>query len=132
VERTTGNRTDDWVRDTLKALAKEYFPGRAAQLEGTVRRLAADHERVWKSRPAGSYRPTASMYAVALRWELDKLGPMCSICQGNLVVPTRSAPRSSKGPHLTLVPRVNPASGGLNVPQNLTLCHEGCAAAWTG
>lgn len=127
LDRASGNRMDDWVRDTLKGLAKEYFPGRAAQLERTMRRLAEDHERAWKAQPVGSYRPTASMYAVALRWELDKLGPACSICKGVLVVPTRSAPRSPEGPHLTLVPRVNPTAGGLNVPQNLALCHEECA-----
>lgn len=129
--RTSGNRMDDWVKETLKGLAKEYFPGRASQLERTLRRLAEDHERAWKSRPVGSYRPTASMYAVALRWELDKLGPTCSICKGELVVPTRIAPRSPEGLHLTLAARVNPASGGLNVPQNLALFHEGCAPGWS-
>jgi hypothetical protein len=127
MERTAGNRIDDWVRDRLKELAKEYFPGRAAQLEGTVRRLAEHHERAWKSQPAGSYRPTAAMYALALRWELDKLGPKCSVCKGEVdLPPRRPSPPFPTGPHLSLAPRLHPSEGGLNVPQNLALCHAGC------
>lgn len=125
-----GNRIEAWVRRTLKALATEYFPGRTAQLEGIVRGLAARHEAIWRSQRAGSYRPTESMYALALRWELDHRGPICSVCKAELDASRRFAPGPTTGPHLSLTFRRDPSAGGLNVPQNLALCHEGCAPSF--
>lgn len=117
---------DAWAREKLRAVAREYFPGRAAELEREVRRLVERHERVWRSQPPEAYRPTASMYALALQWELEKLGPRCSVCQGEVALPTRPTPPSPTRSRLSLAPRKRTVEGGLNVPQNLALCHADC------
>jgi transcriptional regulator with GAF, ATPase, and Fis domain len=115
-----------WAREQLRAMAKEYFPGRARELEGIIRRLVGRHEKVWKSSPPGAYRPTSAMYALALQWELKRLGPNCSVCQKEVAVPARPTARFPTETHLSLAPRLRAVEGGLNVPQNLVLCHAGC------
>ena len=118
---------ETWTSARMKEIAREHFAGQVAELENVIHRLVERHEEVWRSQQAGAYRPTAAMYALALRWELDKLGPKCSVCQGEGdLPPRRPTPPSPTGPHLSLAPRLHPSEGGLNVPQNLALCHAGC------
>lgn len=123
---------EEWTRERLNALAKTHFRSQHEMLESVIRRLVERHEEVWRAQPPGSYRPTASMYALALQWELDKLGPRCSVCKGEVALPTGPASRASQGSYLSLAPRSSPASGGLNVPQNLALCHAGCMPSLGG
>jgi hypothetical protein len=117
---------DAWTREKLRAVAKEYFPGRAVELDGIIRRLVERHEKAWRSQPPGAYRPTAPMYALALQWELGRLGAKCSVCQGEVALLARPTSRSPVGSRLSLAPRRRAVEGGLNVPQNLVLCHADC------
>jgi hypothetical protein len=115
-----------WTREKLKTIARDHFGGRNAALENLVRGLVERHRKIWKSQATGSYRPTASMYALALQWQVDALGPKCAVCDGKIVLPETPAEHFATGSQLTLAPRVLPSNGGLNVPQNLVLCHSGC------
>jgi hypothetical protein len=117
---------DRWLKVTMSRIAQDHFPGRAGPLGEIVRQLAERHETAWRSSSEGVFRPTRAMYALALRWELDRAGPECAYCKGRVEVPT-DPPRSRlSGPMLALGPRVLPRDGGLNVPQNLALCHADC------
>jgi len=117
---------DEWTRERLNALAKTHFRSQHEVLESVIRRLVERHEEVWRAQPPGSYRPTAPMYALALQWELDKLGPRCSVCEGEVALPTGPSSRAPQGSCLSLALRLPLVAGGLNVPQNLALCHAGC------
>jgi hypothetical protein len=122
-ERT---KADAWVREEVARLAKRHFPGRARPLEQLLRTMAQTHEAAWRSTARGVYRPTAAMYALALSWELDKLGPTCVFCKGKVEVPGRPSPSGPSRPTLHLGPRTDSRWGILNVPQNLALGHGGC------
>jgi hypothetical protein len=124
-KRTTPAKT--WAIARMNEIAAKHFAARVPELEYVVGRLVKRHEEVWRSQPVGAYRPTIAMYALALRWELDKRGPKCSVCDRAVDLPPRGpTPPSPAGPHLSLAPRLHPFEGGLNVPQNLALCHAGC------
>ncbi len=122
-----GGPADAWTRAKVAGLAQEYFPGRTDALLELVRGTAQQHEREWRSGVAGVFRPTAAMYALALGWHLDTLGPACVFCEGDVDLPRRpvSSEMARGEPALRL--RVPAHAGGLNVPQNLVLCHAGCA-----
>ncbi len=122
-ERST---VDNWTHATITQLARKYFPGRSKPLEAIVYRLAERNETSWRSTFQGVFRPTPSMYALALRWQLDRLGLSCFVCNGKVQVPRTPAPSLSAGPTLSLGFRIPPADGGLNVPQNLALAHVEC------
>ncbi len=117
---------DDWTRATIAHLARKYFPGRSKPLGAIVYRLAERNETRWRSTSEGVFRPTPSMYALALRWQLDRFGLSCLVCHGKVQVPRTPAPSHSAGPTLSLGFRIRPADGGLNVPQNLVLSHVEC------
>lgn len=117
---------DTWVRTTVAELARQHFPARARPLESLVRRHAERHETVWRSSSQGVFRPTPAMYALALRWELERRGPSCAVCNGRVELPTQRAPSDPSSPTLALGVRAAAGSGTLNVPQNLSLCHTGC------
>lgn len=117
---------DDWTQRKLQALATKYFPGRHRELEGVVRGLMGRHEEEWRTQPPGTYRPTGPMYALALEWELERQGATCSVCRGKVALPTPPSPPSAVGSGFMLALRKRAADGGLNVPQNLALCHADC------
>ncbi len=119
-------KQDAWTGDTLKRLAEQHFPERGRELESLVRGMARRHETAWRTSSEGVFRPTPAMYALALSWELEKLGPTCTFCQGKIEIPERGGPGHPSGPTLALGPRVAARAGGLNVPQNLALCHADC------
>lgn len=119
-------KPEEWTRSQLKGVATTHFPGRARHLERIVKEPAARHEMDWRLRATGVYRPTPSMYALALRWELGKRGPTCSVCQGAIELPTGKGVPAPGARSLYLAPRVAAAQGGRNVPQNLALGHAGC------
>ena len=119
---------EKWTRTHLGELARRHFAGRADSLEKVVRDIASRHEAAWRSDSAGRFRPTPSMYALALGWELDKVGPNCLFCQGKVELPARPGRAGPSGPSLALGVRVRPRDGGLNVPQNLVLGHADCVA----
>ncbi len=123
------SKMDRWTKVTLSQVARDHFPGREGSLDTIVRQLAERHETVWRSSSEGVFRPTRAMYALALRWELDKVGPQCAFCKGRVEVPTEPSRSRPTGPMLALGPRVLPGDGGLNVPQNLALCHADCHPA---
>ena len=120
------SKAERWTRTTLAGIAKQHFPSHERPLGEIVRRLADRHENAWLSSSEGVFRPTRAMYALALRWELEKVGPTCVFCKGKVEVPSRPAPSRPAGPTLALGFRVPPHEGGLNVPQNLAICHAGC------
>ncbi|GEM_PF-7035660 len=122
-------KADEWTWTQLDLLARQHFGGRARALAEIVRRAAFRHEQAWRTSAQGVYRPTESMYALAMRWGLEKRGPVCPSCGGTLEVPDRAAPPGDVDPSVTLRLRVPPREGGLNVPQNLALCHAGCPAS---
>ncbi len=122
--RTTPS--DAWTHATLARLAQEHFPGRSNALEELVRQLARRHETSWRTNSAGVFRPTPAMYALALRWQIEKLGPTCLFCKGEVELPTRPDPTGPSGPTLALGLSLDPERGGLNVPQNLVLGHADC------
>ncbi|MGI0131358.1 MAG: hypothetical protein ACREDE_02105 [Thermoplasmata archaeon] len=116
----------DWTRAQVTAIAEKHLPGHALTLEEVVHRLASQHEATWKGTSAGVFRPTPSMYALALGWELDKLDPKCALCQGAVQLQMGSAAAAGSTLSIALGPRVPPNAGGLNVPQNLALVHVEC------
>lgn len=117
---------DAWVRTTIAELARQHFPDRGRPLESMIRRLAERHETVWRSSSQGVFRPTPAMYALALRWELERRGPSCAVCKSSVELPTGRAPSGAFSPTLALGVRAAAGLGSLNVPQNLALCHTGC------
>ncbi len=114
---------DDWARVRVAQLADRYCSGDTSFIQNEIQRLVGRHEVLWKATSAGVFRPTSSMYALALEWELGKRGPTCAICNERIDL----TPGQSSGPGSpTLFPRTPLQSGGLNVPQNLALGHQGC------
>ncbi len=69
-----------WAEVEVARLAEMHFAGRTLPLQRIVVNLARRHESVWRELEQGVFRPTPSMYAVALRWELGKRGATCGIC----------------------------------------------------
>ena len=122
-------RAKQWTRAQVALLARRHFGGRARPLEEIVRHASRRHESLWRSTAGGVYRPTESMYALAMRWGLEGRGAVCAVCRGRLEVPEQLPPSGPVGPTLTLSSRVPAREGGLNVPQNLVLCHAGCRTA---
>lgn len=123
-------KSEDWVRRELERLAATHFGGRAEPLEAAVLELAFHHEWIWRRRGATNFRPTASMYALALSWELDQRGPACAFCREEVGLGSGTIPARATGRSLALGPRVPPTKGGLNVPQNLALSHANCLPTW--
>lgn len=118
----------EWSRRHIQTLARRHFKRGGGALEALLTTLQRAHEARWRSSGAGRYRPTLSMYAVALGWELGRRGPRCGVCEGALEVP-EPARRGAAPRAMTLVPRTSETSGGLNVPQNLVVGHCGCLPA---
>lgn len=115
-----------WTRAHVARIARQYFPGRSSALLDLTLELAKRHETAWRTSSTGVFRPTPSMYALALGWELDRLGPRCVFCKGKVEVPRRLPPTGPSGPTLALGLRVPPEQGGFNVPQNLSIGHASC------
>ncbi len=120
------NEVDPWTEATLKRLASRHFPERGRALASLIGGMARRHETAWRASSEGVYRPTPAMYALALSWQLEKLGPTCAFCHGKVELPERGGPAPPSGPTLAMAPRVATSAGGLNVPQNLALCHAEC------
>lgn len=120
------SKADVWTQAILDRIAREHFPSRARSLGEIVRQLAQRHETAWRSSSAGVFRPTTAMYALGLLWQLEELGPTCAFCNGTVEVPRQSAPSGPSGPSLALRLRTPADRGGLNIPQNLALCHARC------
>lgn len=115
-----------WTHRRIASIADEHFPGSAAALEANILEQARRHEDEWRSTTIGNFRPTSSMYALALGWELARQGPTCGVCHQKGEVSLTSNPSI---PRLILSPRVRSGARGLNVPQNLSLQHEGCGGS---
>ncbi len=122
----TGMKAAAWTRAQLDSIARQYFPGSGAALESAVRTLANRHEADWRATARGGFRPTASMYALALSWRLKEVGPTCAFCKERIVLPRSPSPPAPGQETLALVPGVPVERGGLNVPQNLLLGHRSC------
>lgn len=120
--------SDQWVTRTATRLAHQHFPGRASALESLVREAAKNHETIWRSSAQGVFRPTPSMYAPGLRWQFDKLGPVCALCHGKVVISERLPPSGPTRNQLVIRPRGSGPGGGLNVPQNLVAAHARCVS----
>lgn len=115
-----------WTNAALARVAEKHFPGQQGSLRVIVQQLAEGHHTAWASTSLGVYRPTPAMFTLALLWEVERIGPNCVFCEGRVEVPSQPSDSGPSGPTLTLGFRVPPGRGGLNVPQNLTLCHAGC------
>ncbi len=115
-----------WTRTQLDSIARQYFPGSGPALESAVRTLVGRHEADWRATARGGFRPTASMYALALSWRLREVGPTCAFCKERITLPHGPSSPAPGQETLALVPRVSAERGGLNVPQNLLLGHRGC------
>ena len=120
----------EWVRKEVARLASLYFPGREDPLEKALTEMARRHEKQWRASAAGVFRPTPSMYLVALQWELKRHGPTCAVCRGDIAIPKAPEPPRPEALTMSMSPRVHPREGGLNVPQNLQLGHAGCMPRW--
>ncbi|MEM0129538.1 MAG: hypothetical protein QXG65_05200 [Thermoplasmata archaeon] len=118
-----------WARARVAQLAPRYFPGQEDPVWDALRTAAGRHEAAWRRSREGIYRPTVSMYAMALSWQLERQGPTCAICRGPLVPAGPGRTVGAARGLLSLGPRVLPAHGGRNVPQNLLLGHPGCLTA---
>ena len=115
-----------WTRSQIAQLAEQYFPGREELLWEIVRRVAERDEALWRRSTQGTYRPTISMYALALGWQLKRGGARCAICKRPLGPPLSRRSASAEVPALSLGPLVPPDQGGRNVPQNVILGHADC------
>jgi hypothetical protein len=115
-----------WTQAKVSELAQRFFPRKAADLERFILELATRHETNWRDSYAGVFRPTPTMYALALSWELKRLGPRCSVCKRKVEFASWPYPPGSTLYSPGLAPRTSPQQGGLNVPQNLQFGHAGC------
>ncbi len=119
-----------WARKEARELAQQHFAGKADTVERLIVELAEHHEWIWRRRGRPNLRPTSSMYALALRWELQKRGAVCAFCTKPIELPAKAPSGTAcRGP-LAMGPRVPPTRGGLNVPQNLALGHDACLPPW--
>lgn len=124
--RGGSRRIEEWAENHLRTLAERHFPGRREGLVARIGELAEAHETRWRSEGTGVYRPTVSMYALALGWTLRPEGPRCAVCHGPVAPPPARGAVEEPGSRLALAPRVPVGKGGLNVPQNLVLGHAAC------
>lgn len=120
---------NDWTHHEVSRLARQHFPTRASVLERIVRDLAHKHEAAWRVSSEGTFRPTPAMYALALRWIVDRTGPTCAQCGDRITVPHHDPMAGRPTSSLTLSLRIPADRGGLNVPQNLAMCHAGCTTS---
>lgn len=117
---------EKWSRSKIAQLAEQYFPGREELLWEIVRGGAERDEVAWRLSAQGTYRPTISMYALALGWQLERGGPTCAICSRPLEPPAARGSMDAEVPRLSLGPVILPDHGGRNVPQNMIFGHADC------
>ena len=123
---TSPSAAENWTRTRVAEIAAKHFPGRQEVLWQIVREAAERHELEWRRASTGVFRPTVSMYALALGWRLDEEGSMCSVCKKKIAAPTPRASRAPRAAAFTVRPNLPTDRGGINVPQNLILGHLDC------